>query len=78
MSLENVMWANTVLANGYIWGLVVHCGNETRMAMNGRETKTKFGLLDEEVNFLSMLLFIMLAVLSALVTAFSGVAIELK
>jgi hypothetical protein len=30
------MWANTVLANGSIWGLVVLCGKETRMSMNSR------------------------------------------
>lgn len=73
LSLENVMWANTVLANGYIWGLVVHCGQETRMAMNSRQPTTKYGLLDAEVNHMSILLFFMMAILSAFVTAFSGV-----
>lgn len=46
LSLENVVWASTVLANGTMLGLVIHTGRETRMAMNSREPKTKFGLLD--------------------------------
>lgn len=72
LNLEHAMWANTVLANGFVWGLVIHCGNETRMAMNSRQPKTKFGLLDEEVNYMSILLFALMAVLSAIVTAFAG------
>jgi phospholipid-translocating ATPase len=36
LSLENVAWASTVLANGRILGLVIHTGRETRMAMNSR------------------------------------------
>ena len=35
LSLENTIWANTVLASpGYILGMAVHTGVETRMAMN--------------------------------------------
>ena len=35
LSLENTIWANTVLASpGYILGMVLHTGLETRMAMN--------------------------------------------
>ena len=35
LGLENTLWANTVLASpGYILGLVIHTGKETRMAMN--------------------------------------------
>lgn len=36
LSLENVVWQNTVLANGRILGMVIYAGNETRMAMNSR------------------------------------------
>jgi phospholipid-translocating ATPase len=31
LSLENTLWANTVLANGKIIGLVAYTGKETRM-----------------------------------------------
>lgn len=40
------MWANTVLATGRIYGLVILNGKETRMAMNSKAPKTKFGILD--------------------------------
>jgi len=38
--------ANTVLATGRIYGLVILNGNETRMAMNSKTPTTKFGILD--------------------------------
>lgn len=40
------MWANTVLASSRALGLVVYSGNETRMQMNSRETRSKFGKLE--------------------------------
>jgi magnesium-transporting ATPase (P-type) len=70
------MWQNTVLANGMVWGLVIQCGSETRMAMNGREPQYKYGLLDEEVNHAAILLFLMMATLSAFVTGVSGVPLN--
>jgi len=50
LSLENTVWANTILATGNIWGLVVYTGKETRMAMNTQHPRSKFGLFDHEVN----------------------------
>ncbi|CAD8189038.1 unnamed protein product [Paramecium pentaurelia] len=72
LSLEHVMWANTVLATGRIYGLVILNGKETRMAMNSKTPKTKFGILDDEVNWLSFLLFVMMSIMAGIVTAFSG------
>lgn len=66
------MWANTVLATGRIYAMVIMTGKETRMAMNSRSPKTKFGILDDEINFLAILLFFMMAIMSGIVTAFSG------
>lgn len=43
INLENTVWANTILATGNIWGLVIHAGKETRIAMNSKEPKSKFG-----------------------------------
>ena len=42
------------------------------MAMNGRDPKAKFGILDSEVNHMAILLFLMMAFLSLVVTAFSN------
>ena len=60
LSLENTMWAGTVLASGSAVALVVYTGRETRSMMNVSQPPTKVGALDLEVNFLSKLLFVLL------------------
>ena len=47
LSLENTLWANTVLAStGYMLGLVLYTGVETRAQMNAKMPRSKVGLLD--------------------------------
>ncbi|KAM3127182.1 hypothetical protein pb186bvf_020701 [Paramecium bursaria] len=70
-SLENVMWASTVLANGSIYGLVLYTGKETRMSMNSRQPKTKFGKIDDEINHMSEMLFLSMVILSIIITILS-------
>jgi phospholipid-translocating ATPase len=54
VSIDNMMWANTVLASGpYIVGVVVYTGIETRQAQNTSKPRVKFGLLEHEINNLS-------------------------
>ena len=53
-------------------GLVVYTGRQTRSQMNQRVASNKTCLLDDEVNFLSKLLFIFLLALSFLLTALNG------
>ena len=50
LSVENVLWANTVLAAGSAVGLVVYTGKETRAVLNTSEPETKMGTLEKEVN----------------------------
>ena len=50
LSVENVLWANTVLAAGSAVGLVVFTGRETRAVLNTSEPETKMGTLEKEVN----------------------------
>lgn len=50
LSVENVLWANTVLAAGSAVGLVVYTGKETRAVLNTSEAGTKMGTLEKEVN----------------------------
>lgn len=58
LSLENTLWSNTVLAStGFILGLVVYTGLETRSLMNARNANTKVGRLDLEMNKMSKFLF---------------------
>jgi len=53
-----------VLASGKILAMVIYTGKDTRMSMNSREARSKMGRLDNELNFLSKLLFVMMIVVS--------------
>lgn len=53
LTVENVLWANTVLAAGSAVGFVIYTGSETRAVMNTSHPETKMGLLDLEINKLS-------------------------
>jgi phospholipid-translocating ATPase len=50
LTVENVLWSNTVLAAGSAVGLVVYTGKETRAVLNTSEPETKMGTLEMEVN----------------------------
>ena len=72
LSLENTMWANTVLASsGYILGMVVYTGRETRAQMNSKPALTKVGKLDLEINQMSKFLFMFMIALSFGIVALS-------
>ena len=53
LTVENVLWSNTVLAAGRAVGFVVYTGSETRAVMNTSHPGTKVGLLDLEINRLA-------------------------
>lgn len=53
LTVENVLWSNTVLAAGSAVGFVIYTGAETRAVMNTSHPETKMGLLDLEINKLS-------------------------
>ena len=58
------MWATTILTNGTVIGLVVYVGRETRISMGGSNARTKFGILDFEINYLSKVLFFIMVLLT--------------
>ena len=58
---------------GYILGMVVHTGTETRMAMNTSAPRQKVGTLDNEVNWLSKVLFLMMVGFSAAIIVADGI-----
>ena len=53
LTVENVLWSNTVLAAGSAVGFVIYTGAETRAVMNTSHPGTKVGLLDLEINRLA-------------------------
>jgi phospholipid-translocating ATPase len=66
------MWANTVLASsGYVLGMVIHTGIETRAQMNNKNPVTKVGKLDQEINRMSKFLFLFMVLLSFGIVALS-------
>lgn len=72
LAVENTMWANTTLASGSAVGYVVYTGSDTRAAMNTGHAKTKVGILDNEVNRLSKILFVVTLALSLAMVALDG------
>lgn len=69
LSLENTVWANTVVASGTVIGLVVYTGKETRAVMNASSPSSKVGKIDNEINFLSKLLFLLMLIMSFIMVA---------
>ena len=72
MSIENTLWANTIVASGTAIGFVIYTGLDTRAAKNTNFPKTKVGALDLEVNQLSKILAIVTFLLSLLMVGMNG------
>lgn len=78
LSIENTIWASTVLASDSIWGLVVYCGKDTRISRNSKVPNTKIGIFDQEVDNLAKILFLMMLTLTAIITVFSNPVLDFK
>lgn len=72
LTVDNTLWANTVLAAGRAIGMVIYTGRETRAQMNTSHPQTKVGLLDLEINRLSKILCAVTLSLSFLLVALNG------
>uniref|UniRef100_A0A3Q2XGB8 Phospholipid-transporting ATPase n=1 Tax=Hippocampus comes TaxID=109280 RepID=A0A3Q2XGB8_HIPCM len=72
LSIENTLWASTVVASGTVIGVVIYTGKETRSVLNTSEAKNKVGLLDLELNRLTKALFFAQLVLSIVMEALLG------
>eukprot|EP01133_Synstelium_polycarpum_P015140 gene15140-17919_t len=72
ISVENTLWANTVIASGNVIGCAVYTGRESRCVMNTSIPSTKVGLLDTELNNLSKVLFVLLCFLSFILISLKG------
>ncbi|XP_060556239.1 probable phospholipid-transporting ATPase IIB isoform X2 [Ruditapes philippinarum] len=72
LSIENTLWANTVVASGTALGVVIYTGCESRSVMNTSQPKSKVGLLDLEVNTLTKVLFSAVVVLSIVMMILKG------
>ncbi|XP_031228714.1 probable phospholipid-transporting ATPase IIA isoform X2 [Mastomys coucha] len=69
LSIENTLWAGTVIASGTVVGVVLYTGRELRSVMNTSDPRSKIGLFDLEVNCLTKILFGALVVVSLVMVA---------
>ncbi|KAM5304023.1 putative phospholipid-transporting ATPase IIB isoform 3-T3 [Glossophaga mutica] len=74
LSIENTLWASTVVASGTVIGVVIYTGTETRSVTNTSNPKNKVGLLDIELNQLTKALFLALVALSVVMVTLQGFA----
>ncbi len=72
LSLENTLWANTVIASSNATGIVIYTGRETRAQKNNSEPQPKFGSIDMEINSISKALFIFMFACAVIIVAMSG------
>ncbi|XP_017310328.1 probable phospholipid-transporting ATPase IIB [Ictalurus punctatus] len=72
LSIENTLWASTVVASGTVIGVVIYTGKEMRSVLNTSQSKNKVGLLDLELNRLTKALFLAQLVLSIVMVALQG------
>lgn len=64
LSLENTLWGSTILAAGTVYGMVLYTGREMRVVMNTISPRSKVGMVEDEVNILSKVLFFVLAAIA--------------
>jgi phospholipid-translocating ATPase len=73
LTLEHTLWCNTVLASsGYVIGMVVYSGKQTRSAMNSKNPSSKVGKIDYEINRLSKILFLMMVMFAGTIIILDG------
>ena len=72
LSLENTLWASTILASKKAIGIVIYTGKETRAQMNSSLPRGKVGMLDLEINTLNKILFVIMMLSSFIITALKG------
>ena len=72
LSLEQTLWANTIIASTNATGIVIYTGRETRTQKNNSEPQPKFGSIDLEINAISKLLFVFMFLCSVGIVAMSG------
>lgn len=70
LTIDNTAWANTVLASSTtVYGVVVYTGPQTRAALSTSASRSKTGLLEDEINGLTKILCLLTAALSIALVA---------
>ncbi|EME47841.1 hypothetical protein DOTSEDRAFT_123070 [Dothistroma septosporum NZE10] len=70
LTIDSTAWANTVLASPTtVYAVVVYTGSQTRAALSTSPSRSKTGLLENEINSLTKILCILTAALSLILVA---------
>jgi len=72
LGIENTVWCGAVIASGTATGLVIYTGQECRAAMNNSQPRSKIGLIDEELNSITKVLFLATVALSVIMVVLKG------
>ena len=73
LSIDNTAWANTVLASSStVFAVVVYTGPQTRAALSTSASRSKTGLLENEINSLTKILCALTLALSFILVALEG------
>lgn len=64
LRLENTIWMGMGVAHGEVCAMVIYLGKETKMQLNKKNPRTKWGKSDCQINNLSKMLFGFLLVIS--------------
>lgn len=78
LTVDQTLWANTVLALGTAVGIIIYTGVETRQLMNTTKSGVKTGLLELEINRLSKILCVLVFVLSIVLVLAGGWPLKSK
>ena len=72
IKLKNTFWMGMRVVGRDMVGLVVFAGNESKLALNSRKKSSKFGKTDLEIDKLIVALFLILLVISVIITVLAG------
>ena len=72
LTVDQTLWANTVLASGTCIGCIIYTGKDTKQSLNTSLPTVKTGLLELEINQISKLLCISVFILSIGLVACQG------
>ena len=73
ITIDNTAWANTVLAsNAIVFAVVVYTGSQTRQALSTSPSRSKSGLLENEINNLTKILCALTLTLSVALVVIRG------
>lgn len=73
LSIDNTAWANTVLASSStVLAVVIYTGPQTRAALSTSASRSKNGLLENEINSLTKILCFLTLALSVILVALEG------